>query len=560
MAANNIPPFLTGLDEKTQLHEATRRSANYHPSIWGDFFLSFSSPQMDKNTKDLQEDHEQLKQKVRNMLVEDPHISLRKLELINNVQRLGVSYHFEKEVRAILQKTFEVNDDLNAKDIEADDLHAISLRFRLLRQEAYYASTGPFEYFLESDGKFKESMINNVDAMLSLYEASHVRVHGEKILDEALIFTTTHLQTLFTNPKVSEALEQPICKRLARIDARKYISIYQLDESHDAVLLEFAKLDFNLLQRQHQKELGSLTRWWKELDAAEKLPFARDRMVECYLWTLGVYFEPQYGFARDFFLKIISLTSILDDIYDVYGTLEELRLFTNAFQRLYESNANELPEYMKIVYTAFVDAYAEMDKKLVATGESYRINYAKIEMKKLVDAYYEEAKWLYVDGSPTYDQYMRVALQTGAHLMLATTSLVGMQEEFVTKETFDWLSQDPLIVRASAIIGRLKDDIAGHKFEQERGHVDSAVECYIRQYGKSEEEAVRELEEQVTNAWKDINQECLKPTATFPMPILIRVVNLARVIDLVYDADGDSYTHSSKLKSIITSILVDPVL
>ncbi|CAH9106395.1 unnamed protein product [Cuscuta epithymum] len=487
MAANNIPPFLTGLDEKTQLHEATRRSANYHPSIWGDFFLSFSSPQMDKNTKDLQEDHEQLKQKVRNMLVEDPDISLRKLELINNVQRLGVSYHFEKEVRAILQKTFEVNDDLNAKDIEADDLHVISLRFRLLRQEAYYASTGPFEYFLESDGKFKESMINNVDAMLSLYEASHVRVHGEKILDEALIFTTTHLQTLFTNSKVSEALEQPICKRLARIDARKYISIYQLDESHDAVLLEFAKLDFNLLQRQHQKELGSLT-------------------------------------------------------------------------RLYESNANELPEYMKIVYTAFVDAYAEMDKKLVATGESYRINYAKIEMKKLVDAYYEEAKWLYVDGSPTYDQYMRVALQTGAHLMLATTSLVGMQEEFVTKETFDWLSQDPLIVRASAIIGRLKDDIAGHKFEQERGHVDSAVECYIRQYGKSEEEAVRELEEQVTNAWKDINQECLKPTATFPMPILIRVVNLARVIDLVYDADGDSYTHSSKLKSIITSILVDPVL
>jgi hypothetical protein len=32
--------------------------------------------------------------------------------------------------------------------------------------------------------------------MLSLYEATHLRVHGEAILDEALVFTATHLESI----------------------------------------------------------------------------------------------------------------------------------------------------------------------------------------------------------------------------------------------------------------------------------------------------------------------------------------------------------------------------
>lgn len=69
------------------------------------------------------------------------------------------------------------------------------------------------------------------------------------------------------------------------------------------------------------------------MDFASKLPFARDRVIECYFWILGVYFEPQYAFARRTLTKVIAMTSIIDDIYDVYGTLEELELFTDATER-----------------------------------------------------------------------------------------------------------------------------------------------------------------------------------------------------------------------------------
>lgn len=74
-------------------------------------------------------------------------------------------------------------------------------------------------------------------------------------------------------------------------------------------------------------------RWWKGLNCAEKFPFARDRLVECYFWILGVFFEPQYLMARRFLTKIIALASIADDIYDVYGTPEELAILTDAIER-----------------------------------------------------------------------------------------------------------------------------------------------------------------------------------------------------------------------------------
>lgn len=112
-----------------------------------------------------------------------------------------------------------------------------------------------------------ESIIKDVRGLLSLYEASHVRVHDDKILDEALFFTTTHLNAVvdeLSSPladQVAHALHQPLHKGMPRVESRHYISIYEKDASHNKTLLKFAKLDFNLLQALHQKELKDLTRY-----------------------------------------------------------------------------------------------------------------------------------------------------------------------------------------------------------------------------------------------------------------------------------------------------------
>ncbi|KAF3954891.1 hypothetical protein CMV_019820 [Castanea mollissima] len=423
---------------KTDMPEINRRSANFHPSIWGDRFLTYASE--DLETEDnLKLQVQEMKEEVRRMLTSPVEEPSQKLNLINLLQRLGVSYHYENEIEKTLQqlhRTLYDRDDQENYIMQANAKIYFALQFRLLRQQGYYISCDKFSKFKDTNGNFKESLTSDVRGMLSLYEATHLRVHGEDILDEALLFTAPQLES------VASRLSPPLAA-----------------------------------EKQHQKELADIARWWKDLNFSRKLPFIRDRVIECYFWILGVYFEPEYCFARRILTKVIAMTSTIDDIYDVYGTLEEVELFTEAVERWDISAIDQLPEYMKVCYRALLDVYYEMEEK-IGEAKSYRVKYAIEAMKNQVRAYFYEAKWFHQKHIPTMDEYMRIALVTSAYSMLATTSLVGMGD-IVTKDSFEWLFSDPKIVRASAVVCRLMDDIVSHKFEQKRGHVASAVECYM---------------------------------------------------------------------------------
>lgn len=61
--------------------------------------------------------------------------------------------------------------------------------------------------------------------------------------------------------------------------------------------------------------------------------FARDRLVEHYFWSNGMNSEPQYGASRNVITKVASMITIIDDFYDVYGSVEELELFTDFVDR-----------------------------------------------------------------------------------------------------------------------------------------------------------------------------------------------------------------------------------
>lgn len=96
------------------------------------------------------------------------------------------------------------------------------------------------------------------------------------------------------------------------------------------------------------------------------------------------------------------------------------------------------------------------------------------------------------------------------------------------------------------------------QFEKTRGHVASAIGCYMKQYGISEDQVLNEFNDQMVKAWMDINQEFLKPTVV-SLPLLTRALNFCRVLDLVYEK-GDEYTNVGKLMTdSIRSVLIDPI-
>ncbi|XWS11148.1 hypothetical protein CRYUN_Cryun38cG0058700 [Craigia yunnanensis] len=544
-----------------------RHLANFNPNFWGDIFLSCPSEMKAfqtstgygcKNSTTVCE----LKQEVRRMLVTTIDKPSQKLHLIDAVQRLGVAYHFEKEIKDALQNIY--HDDCNDIESTDDDLYTKSVRFRLLRKHGFHVHCESFNKLKDEKGNFKESLISDVKGLLELYEAAHLRVHGENILEEALAFTTSHLKLVENmvdyplSKQVANALNRPLRKSLPRLVARSYISIYEGYGTEEENLMKVAELDFKMVQHLHKKEISEMYRWWKGLDVATNFPFLRDRLVECYLWILGVYFEPHYSLARTFMTKVIALTSILDDIYDAYGTHEELEIFTKAIHRWDINCIDQLPDYMKLCYSELLNVYTEMEELMTKQGKLYRVKLAKEAMKQQCQAYCDEVKWLHENHIPTLEEYMSIALVSCAYPMLTITSFVGM-EDTITKETFIWAFNDPKILRASTIISRLMNDIVSHKFEQKRGHVPSAVECYMKQYGVSEQVAYKEFDKQIKNAWKDINEEFLKPTAV-PEEALDRILNLTRVMDLLYK-DEDAYTLVGEAsKTSITSLLIDPIL
>ncbi|KAM3201061.1 5-epi-aristolochene synthase 2-like isoform X1 [Capsicum annuum] len=550
--------FVNHIEEE---EEIIRPVANFAPSLWGNSFLSFSINNHVVEQMYVQE-IEVLKEQTRSMLLDTGRKLVETLNLIDVIERLGIAYHYEKEIDDILKKNF--NDNSNFDEDDFNDLCTCALQFRLLRQHGYKISLKIFSKLQDENGKLKESLASDVLGLLSLYEASHVRTHGDDILEDALAFSTTHLESAaphLNSPlkeQVTHALEQSLHKGIPRAETRFFISsIYEKQETKNDVLLRFAKLDFNLLQMLHKQELAEVSRWWKDLNFMATLPYARDRAVECYFWTLGVYYEPQYSQARIMLAKTIAMISIVDDTFDSYGTVKELDTYTNAIQRWDISEIDRLPDYMKISYKALLQLYEDYEKELSSNGRSHVVYHAKQRMKEIVRSYNVEARWFIKGYMPLVSEYLSNALITSTYYLLTTTSYLGMKSS--TEQDFEWLSKNPKILKANATICRVIDDIATYEVEKSRGQIATGIECYRREYGVSTEEAMIKFSEIAEAAWKDINEGMLRPSSV-TMEFLTPILNLVRLIDVVYKHNQDGYTHPEKvLKPHIVALLVDSI-
>ena len=85
---------------------------------------------------------ESLKEEARDMLLiscmENP---LMKVEIIDSIQCLGLSYHFEAEIDQVLKQIHNVYVE-NNEITHIEDLHSLALLFKLLRQHGYPISPG----------------------------------------------------------------------------------------------------------------------------------------------------------------------------------------------------------------------------------------------------------------------------------------------------------------------------------------------------------------------------------------------------------------------------------
>ncbi|KAJ0052960.1 hypothetical protein Pint_02106 [Pistacia integerrima] len=322
-----------------------RKSANYQPTIWSYNFLQ--SLRIDELDEESGNRGKNLEEEVRCKVNNEKTELLSILELIDDIQRLGLGYRFHKDIKKALNRINLSWKKYEDKVKAENKLHATALRFRLLRQHGYHISQDVFKTFVDQKGNYMANLHKDIKGMLSLYEASYLAFEEEKLLEEAQTFSTTHLTDLQRNvdPAISQlvthALELPLHHRMQRLEARWYIEVYSERNDPNYLLLELAQLDFNRVQSVYQKDVKDMSRWWKEIDLANKLDFARDRLMECFFWTVGMVPDPQFSNCRKGLTKVTTFITIIDDIYDVYGSLDELELFTDVLERfaLYKNSS-----------------------------------------------------------------------------------------------------------------------------------------------------------------------------------------------------------------------------
>ncbi|XVF07395.1 hypothetical protein REPUB_Repub06bG0135200 [Reevesia pubescens] len=531
-----------------------RQSADYPPTVWDpELINSFSSPYT-------YESHgtrlEELKQAAK-LLFTSLNQTEQKLDLINTMQRLGIAKHFAKEIKEVLAH-------VNTKT--TSDLYTVALAFRLLRENGFSLNIDVFNKFMDRDRKFKDSLREDVAGLLSLYEASYLGLHGEDVLEEAKKFSSKNLKLLLDKyldkdiaEQVKESLQVPLYWRLPRMEARNFINIYQRDSKRNLVLLELAKLDFNLLQSVYLKELKELAEWWKGLNIKEKLPFARDRMVECYFWAVGSVPEPQSYKCRRNITKFGSLATVVDDIYDVYGSLDELDAYTNAVNRWDVKAMEELPEYMKVCYLAMYNHVNEMVEDASKDHRFDILPYIKDQWVCHTRSMHVEARWYHGGYIPTLDEYLKNGcISIGIPVGLTYAFFGVLAEDSKSQHNFPLQLSDSGLFYLPPLVVRLLDDVNTSKLEMEKEKTTNSIQCYMIQEGVSQEEARDHLKGLISDSLKKLNN-CIADNHSLPIAFANAALSMTRCVQLMYQF-GDWFAIQTKEnKDCVTSSLFNPI-
>ncbi|KAK1372019.1 Sesquiterpene synthase 2 [Heracleum sosnowskyi] len=199
--------------------------------------------------------------------------------------------------------------------------------------------------------------------------------------------------------------------------------------------------------------------------------------------------------------SILAL-SVSDDLYDAYGTMDELNTYTKAIERFDADCIKGLPGYSKICYNACVKFFREFGDEIVKQGSYY-------DFKTSVLAYHQEAVWRDKNYVPPLKEYLMNGSISSCACLLGLSSILGMGHAD-TIGACKWAPKEPKVVLAAEKMSRIINDIVGYEEEHSRPHVATSIECYMKEYGVSKEEAVVKLYEMIEDTWKDINKECLR--------------------------------------------------
>eukprot|EP01018_Ginkgo_biloba_P025771 Gb_19685 [translate_table: standard] len=574
VSSSAVSIVLCKSDESSSLH-VSRRTGNYHPNLWDDHLIQSLPTPAYEHEANSELARETLIREIKGMfgtlMGEGDNDLLDHLLIVDDVERMGIDRHFEKEIKVAVEYVYRYWNESRGigrgRKSAVIDLNTTALGLRILRLHRYHVSPDDvLQNFRDENGHFncchgseaKGDGDEIIRSMLNLFRASLVAFEGEKVMDEAKFFTVNVLKQVAAKrddqvsvsrsilQEAKYALDYPWRNSLPRLEARNFIDayagqstatslgIFPINSSNEYRLkcLELAKLDFNMLQSSHQKEMQLVSRWWRQSGLAD-LTFARHRHVEFSFWAAAMAPEPGFSKFRIAFAKLCTLVTIIDDIHDTYGTVDELILSQRQWDL---SLMDRLPEYMRICFKVLYEVVNELATEAKNTrGHEY---------------------------VPTMEEYIDNGIISFG-LGLVTLHGMLLWNQPLTDHILREIDMPSRFHRLVGLTALLRGDCQGFRIEKARGEVASSVSCYMKDNpGCKEEDALKYIDAVVDDLFKGLNWELFKPdniNNDSMWNIKKHAFNIARGTQFFYTHRDGFKDSATDINDHVRKALIEPV-
>ncbi|KVH97317.1 Terpene synthase, metal-binding domain-containing protein, partial [Cynara cardunculus var. scolymus] len=362
-----------------------------------------------------------------------------------------------------------------------------------------------------------EEPFKDIHAALEVYHASQI-MHQEELSS-----IPSNSLNKFIHKQVGVTLKFPFNAGLERMSTRRNIEHYKVEDARilkttyrspnisNEDYIRLAVEDYNACQSIYREELKGLERWVVE-NRLDKLKFARQKTAYCYFSAASTLPSPELSDARISWAKNSILVGMIDDFFDVGGSMDEL---LNLIQ--------SVEKYIILIYTSML----------------------------------REAIWT-IDGRvPTINEYMEngyVSLALGP-IVLPVLYFIGprLSEEIVRSSEYHKL------FKLMSTEGRLLNDIRGYKRELKAGKL-NAVTLHMRhaKCGLVEEKVVEEIKILIEDQRRELMRLVLQTKGSIvPKACKDTFWNMSNVLNLFY-AKNDGFTRNDIL-DIVQQIIYEPV-
>ncbi|XAR60035.1 Ent-kaurene synthase [Bertholletia excelsa] len=369
--------------------------------------------------------------------------------------------------------------------------------------------------------------------------------------------------------QVDDALKFPFYVNVERLKNRRNMEHYSVDGTsilktsyclpnvRNEDFLRLAVEDFNICQEIQREELKHLERWVAE-NRLDKLKFARQKSAYCYFSAAATLFSPELSEARLSWAKNGVLATVVDDFFDIGGSIEELE---NLIQLVEKWDVNVAfdccSEHVKIIFLALYHTLSEIAANAFKfQGRSVLSHIVDIWLK-LLNSMLREAKWIRDKSVPTMDEYVTNGVVSSGlgPIVLPALYFVGplLSEETVCSAEYQTL------FKLLGICGRLLNDIHSSEREYKEGKLHAvSLHMVLHDEALTAEESIRDISSLIYNQRRELLRLVLqKKGSAVPQACKDLFWKMSKVLHLFYMKD-DGYS-SQEMIHAVKAVIHEPI-